>query len=433
MNWDKLLNFQRVGGSGNETFIPSRSPFNVDYDRIIFSSAFRRLDEKTQVHPLRHNDNVHSRLSHSLEVSSVGRSLGTLAGGFLQYQKQLPEHFTPDHTGQIIQTACLAHDIGNPPFGHAGEDIISSWFLARPQYLKALEQEQKNDFLHFEGNAQAFRLLTRLGMYKDNGGLRPTYAMAASLMKYPWIFHSGSNKYCSFDGEKELLKEIAEGTGLVGDKNIYCRHPFAFLSEAADDICYSIIDIEDAFELGMISFAEASEILNGICRLSAERTEGKSEKEQIAFFRAVSIGKCIDAVIAKFIEKYDGIMSGELSYKFNLLENSSVSEQIQAAKKIGRDKIYVNPRKIMIEAGAENILDVLLTNYCNAALEITAGGAKASYRSIGLMRSMGDGAVTAHDSIYTALHKVLDHISGMTDKFAAETAAMLYGIANPLR
>jgi len=147
----------------------------------------------------------------------------------------------------------------------------------------------------------------------------------------------------------------------------------------------------------------------------------------------VSIGKCIDAVIAKFIEKYDGIMSGELSYKFNLLENSSVSEQIQAAKKIGRDKIYVNPRKIMIEAGAENILDVLLTNYCNAALEITAGGAKASYRSIGLMRSMGDGAVTAHDSIYTALHKVLDHISGMTDKFAAETAAMLYGIANPLR
>lgn len=427
MDWIRLLNYRRVGSSYDEQFDPARSPFNVDFDRIIFSDSFRRLDEKTQVHPLRTNDNVHSRLSHSLEVSSVGRSLGTAAGGFLKEKGELPENFTPDHIGQIVQTACLAHDIGNPPFGHAGEDIIQNWFKNNPQYFEDFSDAEIGDFTGFEGNAQAFRIVTRLGMYKDKGGLRPTYAFIASMMKYPWVRHGEIKKFCVFNSEKEILSEIAAAIGLMGGDGVYCRHPLAYLSEAADDICYSIIDIEDAFEMGIITFEEALDVLRGFCQISADKTSSMTKKETVAYYRARSIQTCVETVSAEFIKKYDEILNGSLTYKYNLFEKSSLKDAAESAKSLGRKKIYTNPRKILIENGAEKILGTLLSVFCAAAFDTTTKKDKAALKSIGLMNMMGDGAVKADDSLYQALHKVTDYISGMTDSYALETSKLLSG------
>lgn len=430
MDWERLLSYQRVKGGHTEQFDYARSPFNVDFDRIIFSDAFRRLDEKTQVHPLRNNDNVHSRLSHSLEVASVGRSLGTLAGGFLKERSLLPDIFTPDHTGQIVQTACLAHDIGNPPFGHTGEEIIQNWFKddKHIKYLESMKSNQITDFTAFEGNAQAFRIVTRLGMYKNEGGIRPTYAVIASMMKYPWVHRDGIKKFCCFSDDLSTLEDIAQKTGLMGKDGIYQRHPLAYLSEAADDICYSIIDIEDAYELNLISYEEAYDTLNGICGVKAEKLASKTRKESIAYLRAVAIGKCVEAVITEFKDRYEEMIEGRLHYKHNLLENSAVKDAIAEAKKLGSGKIYINPRKIMLEVGAENIYDILLSNFCKGAFDkaVNNGG---GFRTRGVMNLMGDGAVQEGESVFTAMHKVVDYITGMTDSYAAETAKLMRGIA----
>jgi dGTPase len=248
MKWEKLLSPTRHDSKNKASEEESsRNAFQQDYDRIAFSSSFRRLGKKTQVHPLSKNDNVHSRLTHSLEVSSVGRSLGNLIGDRIKKKNELPDNFLPQDIGQIVQTACLAHDLGNPPFGHAGEEAIKAWFSRKEtkELLKDLKKNQQDDLKNFEGNAQGLRIVTKLEYDYENGGMRLTYATLASMMKYPWTSdeaETGYGKFSSFQSERDTLAEIALGVGLVErSKYHFCRHPLAFLTEAADDICYRIL------------------------------------------------------------------------------------------------------------------------------------------------------------------------------------------------
>lgn len=425
MQWERLLNYNRLNETERE-FDDARNPFSIDFDRIIFSDSFRRLDRKTQVHPMRSNDNVHSRLPHSLEVSCVGRSLGALVGAKIE---NLPSHMTPDRIGQIVQAACLAHDIGNPPFGHMGETIIGSWFEAHgAKYFAKFEvKEQTTDFTNFEGNAQAFRIMTRLAMYRDNGGLRPTYAVIAAMMKYPWIQQNGVKKFCCFTSEHSILDDIAAKIGLNGTYGVYSRHPLAYLSEAADDICYSIIDLEDAYEMGILRFDEVKEILNGICQVADEKLTGKTHREAMAYLRAIAINKCVGAVVDEFFSNYSMIMDAEPLYKLNLLENSAYKEPIANAKLIGNEVIYQNRRKLMLEVGAYNVLGILLETFCDAAFEFVTSD-KCGSKSDHIIKIMGEHAPKKDDSVFEALHRVTDYISGMTDNYATEKARQITGI-----
>lgn len=235
MEWTSLLSAKRFGaGKWLERGESGRTSFHKDCDRITFSSSFRRLGKKTQVHPLAHNDHVHTRLTHSLEVASVGRSLGI--GCAEAIQGKLPEGILPTDVGQIVQAACLSHDIGNPPFGHAGEEAIKSWFShpANAHVLEGLSEAHQDDFKNFEGNAQGFRLLTRLEHNVNEGGMRLTHASLASMLKYPWtsLETKKTKKFCCFQAERSFLEEVATEVGLIKvGEYCYRRHPLAFLNK----------------------------------------------------------------------------------------------------------------------------------------------------------------------------------------------------------
>ena len=280
MDWKTLLAEQRLRRPDFDSQ-PDRSPFQQDLDRVVFSAAFRRLAHKTQVHPLSDNDHVHTRLTHSIEVASVGRSMGTIVGSQIAANLKNPQ-ITPDTFGYIVQAACLAHDIGNPPFGHSGEDTIGRWFNSSEQsstiFGLDMKDVEQNDLKYFEGNAQGFRILTQLENYHWNGGLQLTYAVLSTFSKYPRssVVHPipndsyiGGKKIGFFDSERHYFEQIASGVGLI-ERNkplhYWCRHPLAFLVEAADDICYAIVDIEDGFALGYLSFIEVRELLSSIAK-----------------------------------------------------------------------------------------------------------------------------------------------------------------------
>lgn len=264
MEWKKLLSDHRYGNEEEMVQVKdyefSRNNFERDYDRIIFSSSFRRLDKKTQVHPMSRNDHIHTRLSHSLETASIGRSLGFKVANKLRLNQQ---HDVAD----IIQSACLAHDIGNPPFGHAGESAIRGWFQDHKEVLECLETAEQNDFLYWEGNAQAFRVLTQVEHHLFDGGMRLTYATLGAMMKYPWTScqKNEKDKYGCFWSERDILKDVCQKLGMkktCGVNYHWSRNPFALLTEAADDVCYRVLDIEDAHELKIFSYSEVKELFD---------------------------------------------------------------------------------------------------------------------------------------------------------------------------
>ena len=278
--WRKLLLPLRYGGSGVDfkKLDPARSPFLKDRDRIIYSSSFRRLARKTQVHPLVRNDHIHTRLSHSLEVSSVGRSLGAMAGYFLRRRGELPDYAAPEFPGQILEAACLAHDIGNPPFGHAGEFAIRDWFgdPANHTYVNALEETQQSDFRCFDGNAQGFRVVNVVENNRDQGGFRLTYPTLASMVKYPWDSwqsraRGGKCKFNYYQAEAAIFEDVFRALGLKTRRGDFARHPLSLLAEAADDTCYRIVDMEDARELDIITLADILKVVEPL----APQDDGK--------------------------------------------------------------------------------------------------------------------------------------------------------------
>jgi len=437
MNWDQLLSAKRFGTSDESELSETRTPFHKDHDRVIFSSSFRRLERKTQVHPLSDNDHIHSRLTHSLEVSCVGRSLGAQVGEMLQ--GELPEHITPADLGAIVQAACLAHDIGNPPFGHTGEDAIRHWFrdTKNAHFLHGLSVEQIKDFQTFEGNAQGLRILTQLEYHRFDGGMRLTYATLGSFLKYPW--HSGyqdpkkGEKFGVYQSELAFLHEIAHEIGLEKvDQHRYCRHPLVYLMEAADDICYAIIDLEDGVEMNLLRYEEVEQILLDLIGEDVpasyyNTTSEDPARRRLAILRGKAIEILVNAVAGAFVAHEKDLLDGNLQGDLIALAGPKAAQCIGLAKRVARERIFKDPKKALIEIGAYATLGSLLESFLTAIDEVLAGG-HISYKSQRILDLIGRHAPQAGWDKYRSYLRVVDYIAGMTDGYAVELAQAIRGL-----
>jgi dGTPase len=381
MEWNDLLSAQRLRRPDVPVTV-GRSPFQQDADRVVFSSAFRRLQDKTQVHPLSENDHVRTRLTHSVEVSSVGRSLGTIVGTHVK-ANQSSIAVTADEFGYIVQAACLAHDIGNPPFGHCGEGAISEWFKQNAgssgRAKERLSGTQVQDFEKFEGNAQGFRILTALENNRP-GGLQLTYATLGTFSKYPRGSdveiaaddqHAGRKKHGFFEAERQYFEEVAQVLGLrriSPEKPYWCRHPLSYLVEAADDICFRIVDIEDGYELTLLPFTEAKEIFQEIANLSKEQLADWREPELIRYLRAKAIGELINAVATVFCDHHDDLLRGH--FDGDLLSRTTYFDALERAKKTAVENVFGSRRVVQVELAGFEVIGGLLDIFCDAILAL---------------------------------------------------------------
>ncbi len=449
--WNQLLSRKRVShdGRAREPTQDARSVFERDWDRILFSAAFRRMHDKTQVFPLPDDDVVHSRLTHSLEVASVGRSLGRLVGRALSERRALERDFEFDMSN-VVAAACLAHDIGNPPFGHAGEDAIGSFFRS-PVGVAALENLtpcQRLDLQAFEGNAQGFRQLTRLQLEAD-GGLQLTAATLAAFCKYPRDSRAEleaparvtRTKHGFFQGDAQVFAAVARETGLRpcsqgGEGACWSRHPLAFLVEAADDICYSILDIEDGVRLGLVQGAEAESPLMKVAgrrkSFSPTRLGAYSEfKDRIGYLRTVAIGQMIDECRDIFLDAEDAILQGV--FERALADEIPSRQELAQLKRLARRRCYQAPEVVEIELAGYEALGGLLEHFVPAAAregEIERLPER-DQKTLFLLR--GRGVDLSGKGAYERLLRITDYVSAMTDRHALGTYRRLKGIAIPGR
>jgi len=448
MQWDRLLCAERLGGRPVREE-EGRSPFLSDHDKIIFSGAFRRLARKTQVHPLATNDHIHNRMTHSLEVACVGRTLGIRVGAALKQAGDLPDAILPTDIGDIVQASCLAHDIGNPPFGHTGEEAIRNWFQKDgADYLKQLTPEQQTDLLFFEGNAQGLRVLTTSEYHQHHEGMRLTYATLAASIKYPWCSlptrlnqRPKNNKYGIFQSEHAYFHEIASRTGLLSrGSDWYCRHPLVYLMEAADDFCYGIIDLEDGLEMGILQWDEIYSILRPVIADSPqlddlERTLCKvNDGRKPALVRGKIIDAFISAGTEAFIKHQAAFLSGDVEQDLISLCNDQVRQAVQAAKDLAKRKIFNHARRIELEIGAYATIATLLETMCSAAFASLDGEQSMTYKDSRIISLLGENHFSPAikqkngDQHYLALMAVIDYISGMTDNYATHLAKQFNGM-----
>lgn len=457
MEWKKLLDTSRMYDDGsNES--EDRPNYAQDYDRVVFSYPFRRLANKTQVHPMYAHDHLHHRLIHSIETSSVGRSLGLGVGSWLEKEGHVEKGDKHVISG-ILQAACAAHDIGNPPFGHSGETAIGEWFAGKfenPEGLFAdIAAGQRGEFQEFEGNAQGFRLLTRTEMYRNDGGMRLTYATLGAFTKYPVMacpqqaaekkageddeaLYKGLKKFGIFKSELEIFEAVAHETGLpkvtLATGGVYWkRHPLVFLVEAADDICYNILDLEDAYIAGDLSLDDVTELLQALSaksnsgQSSTPSTRARSDMEQIAMLRAVGIRDAVPACINAFIDNYAAIMDGTFSQ--SLISASSLSEEFSKIKDKAKEQIFTAPRKTKLEVSGRNALHAILDGMLPIFEELKEkkwDQAKLSDYHRQLISSVELDLRDAKDA-YKSLHCLCDFVSGMTDRYAARVHKLLSG------
>ena len=424
----------RQSAFATKPYEPFRSPFLTDYDRIIFSNPFRRLSKKTQVHPLAKNDHVHNRLTHSLEVASVGRTLGLGVGHYLKIHGLL-DPYNPYDVAAIVQSACLAHDIGNPPFGHAGEEIIKEWFAAHAKdevLTKALTPKQLEDFLSFDGNAQSFRIVSQLENHAYNGGMCLTMTTLATMIKYPWAAYderSKRQKFNFFQSEEKIAQRLFEEFGLL-DEGVALRHPFSYLMEAADDICYALLDIKDAVELKMLTAEQLSYIFKPLCGDEFQRTMNEAQMddyEKISRLCAIAIGNLTNHALDVYLQHHLYIPQKGVKDLISLFGNREYQEALAAAKKLGHDYIFNEPRKIELEMGAYNTLGIVLDSLIQAAYELHEGKG-LSFKSGHALKLLGSWGPTKEQSLYEKYQSVLDYIVGMTDNYATRLAGQLSGM-----
>ncbi|MFW5755021.1 MAG: dGTP triphosphohydrolase, partial [Tangfeifania sp.] len=382
MNWNHLLSAKRLG---MEEWKPpasseDRSQFQRDYDRIIFSSPFRRMQNKTQVFPLPEHIFVHNRLTHSLEVASVGRSLGNLLAEILAAEDQ--ENPLIPEIGTIVSTACLAHDLGNPPFGHSGESAISGFFKkgAGMEYKNRLSEGEWKDFTQFDGNANAFRILTHQFKGKRPGGFALTYSTLASIVKYPFeSVHTSKSKFGYFQSEKEDYLKIAEELEIAqsSQKNgIYRRHPLVFLVEAADDICYQVMDLEDACKLGILSYDRVKELYlrfydadadkKALASIESTLKKVTDKNEQISYLRAGVIGKLIQESIKIFSENQAKLLEGTFNQTLIGSLQNRQSTAMDEVKAVSFSEVYANRSVVEIEIAGFKIIGSLLEEFVGA-------------------------------------------------------------------
>jgi dGTPase len=441
VNWLQLLSSHRTGQKPMISTEPSRSAFEQDYDRIIFSHPFRRLQDKTQVHPLPEHDFVHTRLTHSLEVSSVGRSLGKRVGEIvLQRHPALNATFSLFDFGAIVAAASLAHDLGNPPFGHAGEAAIGDFFSHHPQgqsFKEKVNPAEWSDLIKFEGNAQGFRILTR-----NQYGLKLTYATLGAFTKYPCpaLFPTrdttkrSQKKFGFFQTEKDIFHEVVTQLGLTPVSDFVSgRHPLAFLVEAADDICYSIIDLEDGCNLGLVSYAEAKELFEGVLTKNKSKL-GKlehltSKQEKIGYLRALAIGDLMDECSTLFLDEETAILSG--SFDQALADHCTSKSGLKEIISVSIKKIYQARQVVEIEAAGHEVLPGLLEEFTTAGEYIMLGKKSRKYQNLKHLLPEGTGKSIQEQpsNTYAMLREILDFISGLTDRHALSLYRKIKGMS----
>ena len=432
MNWEQLLSLKRQGDTSKRLRIEqddTRLGFEVDYDRIIFSSAFRSLQDKTQVIPLSKTDFVHTRLTHSLEVSVVGRSIGRLVGKkILEKYPHLKEvhGYHMNDFGAIVAAASLAHDIGNPPFGHSGEKAIGEYFSIGKgqQYKDQLTDKQWQDLIDFEGNANGFSVLSssRPGI---EGSLRLTYSVLGAFMKYPKeslpkkpTKNISDKKYGFFQSDKDFFKEVAEELGMISNKTGndigYERHPLAFLVEAADDICYTIIDFEDGINLGLVSEDFALEYLIKLVKDTIDTAKYQTlttKEDRISYLRALAIGNLINDAVKVFIENEEAILKGE--FHFALTDKSKYKAQMDDIIKLSVKNIYQSREVIEKELSGYQIINNLLDKFITAYNNNHEGKA-TNYDKL-LLKILPEKHHLEKESLYDRLLHICHFISMLTD------------------
>ena len=444
MNWEQLLSLKRFGDTNKrirKEQDETRLGFEVDYDRIIFSSEFRSLQDKTQVIPLSETDFVHTRLTHSLEVSVVGRSLGRLVGkNILEKHPHLHNvhGYQANDFGAIVAAAALAHDIGNPPFGHSGEKAIGEFFStgAGSKYKSELTAKEYQDLCDFEGNANGFKILTESRAGRS-GGLRLSYATLGAFTKYPKeslpkkpTNHIADKKYGFFQSDKEAFVNIASELGLIKRSNkdlSFSRHPLAFLVEAADDICYTIIDFEDGINLGLIQEEFALEYLSKIIRdnIKPENYYALSTKEdRIGYLRALAIGSLINEAVEIFMTHENAILNGD--FDCALLDKSKYDAQIKDIIKISVENIYQSTEVVDKEIAGYGVLNTLLTTYTSAINNMFDGTA-SNYDKL-IFKSLPKSINIESSSLYHRLSSVCFYVSLLSDSKAILEYKKIKGI-----
>jgi dGTPase len=444
MNWEQLLSLKRQGDTSKRLRIEqddTRLGFEVDYDRIIFSAAFRSLQDKTQVIPLSKTDFVHTRLTHSLEVSVVGRSLGRLVGKKIiekyPHLKEVHGYHMNDF-GAIVAAASLAHDIGNPPFGHSGEKAIGEYFSIGngKKYKEQLSSKEWQDLIDFEGNANGFTVLTgsRPGI---EGGLRISYATLGAFMKYPKeslpkkpTRNIADKKYGFFQIDKQFFQEVANDMGLIPNKsgsNIgYERHPLAYLVEAADDICYTIIDFEDGINLGLVSEDFALEYLIKLVKDSIDTSKYKSletKEDRISYLRALAIGSLISDAVKVFTENEEAIIAGQ--FPFALMDKSKYKAQMDDIIKISVNNIYQSREVIEKEIVGYQIIQTLLDTFITA-YDNKFNDNASNYDAL-ILKLLPEKHHLEKENLYERLLHICHYISLLTDGNALELFETIKG------
>ena len=442
MNWEQLISSKRFGMEEYHSDKKhDRTEFQRDYDRLIFSSPFRRMQNKTQVFPLPGSVFVHNRLTHSLEVSSVGRSIGSKVGyGLREKYPQSTAGF--EEIGAIVAAACLAHDMGNPPFGHSGEKAISAFFSEGKgsDLYKKVETEggRWSDFTRFEGNANVMRLLMHQFSGKRKGGFAMTYSTLASVVKYPYssLLSGGKNKFGFFASEENEYRKIAVdlGIAMLNDNPLhFVRYPLVYLVEAADDICYQIMDIEDAHKLHLISTEKTKELLLGFFDFDDEKRQRRIENmslvedlnEQIAYLRASVIGLLVDECTRVFLENEEEILAG--NFKGTLIGNvrEEIRKQYNTCSDFAVKNIYLSRDVVDIELAGYKIIGFLLETFTDAV-----NNPDHAYSKL-LLRRIPEQYLSDSEDMYSKLLSVTDYVSGMTDVYALDLYRKITGIGLP--
>jgi dGTPase len=444
MDWQKLISNKRLGQEYRHTERhDDRTEFKRDYDRLIFSAPFRRLQNKTQVFPLPGSIFVHNRLTHSLEVASVGMSLGNdIAQQIIKKRPELKDTMF-EQIGQIVSTACLAHDLGNPPFGHSGEKAIQTFFTEGSGL--SLKQQVSSafwdDITHFEGNANAFRLLTHQFKGRRPGGFVMTYSTLASIVKYPYASSAAGTKgkFGFFQSEQPYFQRIADEMGLLrrsneGEPLQYARHPLVYLVEAADDICYEIMDIEDAHKLKILSYPETEELFLGffdketqqklLQRISDENLQDPNEK--VVYLRACVIGKLENECVNTFLNNEEKILAGTFEGSLIKHINQQQRDAYKRCSQLSVERIYRSRPVLDVELSGYKIMATLMEQMTEAVMHPDRFYSK----------QLIDRVSTQYDinaqELETRLMAVIDYIAGMTDVYALDVYQKINGISLPI-
>ncbi len=442
LDWRQLLPDGRSGVAADSTS-EARSPFQRDHDRILFSGPFRRLADKTQVFPLPVDDHVHSRLTHSLEVATIGRSLGTLVGYRLAAAgATLPPGRDARDVGDCVAAACLAHDLGNPPFGHVGEQAIQEYFEhhAPAGLLDGLSDRERHDLLRFEGNAQAFRILTRLEQPWRGGGLGLTYATLGAFMKYPCTSEAGGRKDRGRSAKKHgiMAQELAAWESCAAALGLerrsagvdhWPRHPLAFLTEAADDVAYLLLDLEDGFRLKHVSEDDYLKLVRPLAGASGQHADAtqplpsrNGKLDRAGWLRARAIDTLVHELSGAFMAHLDSILSG--TFDDELRKSIPHATELQAVETVCLQQCYQARDVLKMELAGAEAIQGLLGCFVQALLE--PGTLRGTHQR--MLRSM---VISDAGSRYEQLVRITDHIAGMTDNYAVRLYRELRGMRYP--